>query len=181
MHDPDPIRFIQSITDQWISRDWEERADGIILGGDFNSRWLPGEHGGQRVLSTWADDRFLINGPRLVADRGHLEFYTFGRPPSASWIDHILHAGSADRLDILGAFNDIGPFVDDISDHKPIMSVYKTSLPANGRIICMPKPPPRPEIPRGDKKQINAFKHAIRDALQQVPNTASTPAEERKC
>ena len=56
-------------------------------------------------------------------------------------------------IDILGAFNDIGPFVDDISDHKPLMAVYRTSLPANSQVKSMPT-------------------HTIRDVLLQVPHTS---------
>ena len=74
MHDPDPIRFIEELLDQWISRDWEDSAKGIIIGGDFSSRWNTGDHGGQRVLSAWADSRFLINRPKLITDRGDYDF-----------------------------------------------------------------------------------------------------------
>ena len=84
LQDPDPLLFIQSLIDQWMAGDWEDRADGLVLAGDFNSRWLPGDHGGQRSLSTWADERFVINGPRLIANRGQIEFHTFGRMPTPS-------------------------------------------------------------------------------------------------
>ena len=33
MHNPDPLLYIQSLIDQWMAGDWEDRADGIVLAG----------------------------------------------------------------------------------------------------------------------------------------------------
>jgi hypothetical protein len=41
----------------------------------------------------------------------------------------------------------------------------------------MPKAPPRPELPRGDRHQIAIFKTELRDALRRVTTVAVTPAE----
>ncbi len=180
MHDIDPIAYIHSLIDQWMSHDWEDKCTGVIIGGDFNSTWSKGEPGGQRILSTWAESRFLINGPRLIQDKCRLPFFTNGKLNSnnKTWIDHILHAGSAGSIDILGAFNDQGPFFEDLSDnHRSLIAVYRTFLPAGKRVVQMPKAPPRPELPRSDRHQIATFKTELRDALRRVTQTVSTPHE----
>ena len=85
MHETDPIVYIQSLIDQWISRDWEESCEGVILGGDFNSTWSRGEPGGQRNLSSWAETRFLINGPRLIQERLHIPFLLLWKVTRRRW------------------------------------------------------------------------------------------------
>ena len=180
MHNPDPIEYIQSLIEQWMSHDWEDKGDGVIIGGDFNSVWSSGESGGQRILSTWAEPRFLINGPRQITDRGGYHFHTFAKNAwaSGSWIDHILHAGPPELIDIVGAFNDQGPFTEQLTDHhRPLIAVYRTSPPASNKVVEMPKIPPRPEIPRGDIHQINHFKMALRDALGRITVTPTSPIE----
>ena len=180
MHDSDPITYIHSLIDQWMSRDWEDQCIGVIIGGDFNSTWSKGEPGGQRILSSWAESRFLINGPRLIQDKCRLPFFTYGKLNSRcnTWIDHILHAGSIGSIDILGAFNDQGPFFEDLSDnHRSLIAVYRTPLPAGKRVVRMPKAPPRPELPRSDRHQIATFKTELRDALRRVTQSVSTPDE----
>ena len=57
------------------------------------------------------------------------------------------------------------------------MAAYRTSPPSEARVIAMPKVPPRPEIPRGDRHQVTEFKTAIRDAMRQVTEVAVTSAE----
>ena len=52
MHDTDPIRHIQSLYDQWASRDWGDGCKGLILGGDFNSTWGRGERGGRGTVDS---------------------------------------------------------------------------------------------------------------------------------
>jgi len=163
-----------------MSHDWEASCEGVILGGDFNSTWSTGEPGGQRSLTSWAEPRFLINGPRQSQERCRVPFYTNGKlqGTGGTWIDHILHSGPVSSIDILGAFNDQGPFTEQLSDtHRPLIAVYRTALPAGSRVIQMPKVQPRPEIPRGDHHQVAIFKTELRSALNKVTAVATTPEE----
>jgi len=97
-------------------------------------------------------------------------FVTYGRRDweDGSWIDHILHAGDPEHIDILGAFNDLGSLLDDVSDHKPIRAIYRTSKPMFATVPAVPKPRRRPELPRSDKQQIARFKDRISTMLSQV-------------
>ena len=162
-----------------MSTDWQHGCEGSVYGGDYNSRWSAGEAGGQRAIESWANENYLINGPKLIAERGNMTFYTYGRTEWAggSWIDHLLHAGDPAIFDILGAFNDVGSLLDGISDHKPLIGVYKTSPPMVSEVTAMPKPRKRPELPRGDKRQIADFQHRISDVLSQVPDTVTNRDE----
>ena len=176
---PDPISHIQNLMVHWMTSAWEDGCTGFIATGDLNSRWLPTDHGGQRSIVDWANDNYLINGPRLIADRANMKFITFGRRDweDGSWIDHILHAGDPDNIDILGAFNDLGSLLDDVSDHKPIRAVYRTHRPMFAAVASVPKPRKRPELPRGDKSQIARFKDRLSGMLSQVAPTVDSISE----
>ena len=173
--DPDPIQYVQSLILQWIQSAWTAGCEGIILGGDLNSRWA-GTHGGQRSISQWASSNYLINGPLQIAERCGATFVTCGHIDHGcgTWIDHLLHAGDLSRIDIVGAFNDTGPLLDGYSDHRPLIASYHTSCHATPAITTMPKPRKRPELPRGDKRQIAVFKNEMNAALSQIPFTCAT-------
>jgi hypothetical protein len=178
---PDPISHIQNLLLHWMASDMKDGCYGFVAAGDLNSRWLPSDHGGQRSIADWANDNYLINGPRLIADRTNMMFVTYGRRDweDGSWIDHILHAGDPEHIDILGAFNDLGSLLDDVSDHKPIRAIYRTSKPMFATVPAVPKPRRRPELPRSDKHQIARFKDRISTMLSQVaPIVDSRPQAE---
>jgi hypothetical protein len=166
----DPIQYIQQLMIQWMAHAWQDGCCGQIAGGDYNSRWLPSDNGGQRALSDWAGNNCLFNGPRIIADRGNMSFLTYGRNDwqDGTWIDHLLHAGDPEHFDILGAFNDLGNLLDGVSDHKPLLAAYKTPSPAASKVQTVPKPRPRPEIPRSDTQQISYFKSELSKMLSQV-------------
>jgi hypothetical protein len=149
---------------------WQEGCCGQIAGGDYNSRWLPSDRGGQRSLFHWANNNYFINGPRIIADRGNMSFITFARNDwmDGTWIDHLLHAGDPEIFDILGTFNDLGTLLDGVSDHKPLLTVYKTPPPMSSTVITVPKPRPRPELPRSDTRLIAEFKSSMSKMLSQV-------------
>ena len=178
-HNPNPIQYAQNLMLQWMAHSWQDGCCGQIAGGDYNSRWLPGERGGQRSLFEWANENYFINGPRLIADRGGMSFVTFKRSDwnEGTCIDHILHAGEPECFDILGAFNDLGTFLDGISDHKPLIAVYKTPLPRSNMVTTMPKARPRPELPRSDKAQIAVFKSELSKMLSQVSPVVDSIAQ----
>ena len=99
-----------------------------------------------------------------------MNFITFKRNDwnEGTWIDHLLHAGDPACFDILGTFNDLGTLLDGISDHKPLIAVYKSPLPRSDTVKTMPKARPRPELPRSDKAQIAVFKSEMSQMLSQV-------------
>jgi hypothetical protein len=105
-----------------------------------------------------------------------MSFITFGRDEwkEGTWIDHLLHAGDAEFFEILGAFNDLGSLLDGLSDHKPLMAAYRTSPPLSTAATIMPKPRPRPELPRSDTRQIAEFQAGLSAMLSQVAPIAST-------
>ena len=164
---------------QWMNQDTAEGCEGHISCGDYNSKWSSSDIGGQRTLLQWASNNYLINGPRLIAERGNLTFITYGRAHRAggTWIDHILHVGNPDIIDILGAFNDQGLFYDDISDHKPLIAIFRTSSPRGAKLTPVPKAAKRPELPRSDKRQIALFKFKLNEILQQIPYTTSSTTD----
>ena len=178
-HKPDPIEYLKHLMIKWMDNDTAEGCEGHIHCGDYNSKWSPSDIGGQRTLSQWASNNYLINGPRLITDRGNLSFVTYGRAHrhGGTWIDHILHAGNPDIIDILGAFNDQGLFYDDISDHKPLIAIFRTSSPRGSQIPAVPKAAKRPELPRSDKRQITMFKHKLHDVIHQIPYTTTSVEE----
>ncbi len=96
--DPDPIKYVQNLMLQWMANAWQDKCCGPMAGGDYNSRWLPSDRGGQRSLFHWANENYLINGPRIIADRGNMSFITFGRNDwtDGTWIDHF-SKGSCSR------------------------------------------------------------------------------------
>ena len=173
---PDPIQYVQHLLLQWMANAWQDGCCGQIAGGDFNSRWLPSDRGGQRALFDWANANYLINGPRHITDRGGMSFITYGRNDwsDGTWIDHLLHAGDPETFDIVGAFNDLGSLLDGVSDHKPLLAVYKTPPPFSSTVKTMPKPRPRPELPRSDKRQIASFKSELTKMLSQVSPTVNS-------
>ena len=95
------IDYTQRLSIQWITKAFRDQAQGVIYGGDMNATWTADEPGGCYVLSNWANEHDLINGPRQIADHRNERFHTHH---SGSWIDHILHAGPLGQIDILAAF-----------------------------------------------------------------------------
>ena len=185
-HDPSPITYLQNLALTWIAKDRADGCQAFILGGDFNSTWIALDRGGQRTIKKWCEDNYLINGPRLIHDRFapttstdsgvDLHFITWGRSEWGwgTWIDQLLHAGDTTHISIHGAFNALGSDLDDVSDHKPLWAAYITAPPAEARVIPLPKPAKRPEIPRHDQRQIALFKTRISEVVSQLPTTAST-------
>ena len=188
-YNPDPILYLQDLTLTWMSHDRLEGCNAIILGGDLNSRWAARDKGGQRVIHKWCEDNYLINGPRLIHDKfapppdPHsvitLQFITMGHTEwsKGTWIDHLLHAGDPTHIAVHGAFNALGADLDDVSDHKPLWASYITAPPADARVVTLPRPPKRPELPRHDQRQIAEYKSRISEVLQQLPRSVDTPEE----
>ena len=188
-HNPDPITYLQDLTLNWIAKDRADGCQAFILGGDLNSTWIAKDKGGQRTINKWCEDNYLINGPRLIHDRFaptptddsgiDLLFITWGRSEwgRGTWIDHLLHAGDTDHISIHGAFNALGADLDDVSDHKPLWAAYITAPPAESRIISLPKPAKRPELPRNDQRQIAMFKTRMSEVMSQIPSTVDTTGE----
>jgi len=164
VHNPDPILYLQNLALTWIAKDRSEGCQAFILGGDLNSTWIASDKGGQRRINKWCEDNYLINGPRLIHDRFaptpdpnsgvSLQFITWGRSEWGwgTWIDHLLHAGDKEHISIHGAFNAL-------------------------RIISLPRPAKRPEIPRNDQRQIALFKTRISEVMSQLPLTVDTQRE----
>ena len=181
IHD-DPVVYLQRVTLEWISRSRQAGCQGTIVGGDLNSTWLNSDPGGDRVIRNWCENNYLINGPRQIHDMYgppiepnsgvHHHFVTRGNSnwSKYSWIDHILHTGRQENIDIVGACNGFGADLADLSDHKPIWCIYRTALPAAPRAIKMPATAPIPELPRQDPLLIAWFKEQMTDILYQIPN-----------
>ena len=188
-HNPNPIVYLQELILQWISLSRQQGCQGCVVGGDLNSTWLASEPGGQRTIQKWCDENCLINGPRQIHDelgppinpsQGiHHHFITWGRTEwtYGTWIDHILHTGDREHIDIVGACNSFGAEIDDVSDHKPIWGLYRTAKPAAATVIPLPKSAPRPELSRSDPRQIAVFKSRLADVLYQIPHSHETLAE----
>ena len=62
-----PIDYIKRLIITLANTAMASGSHAIIIGGDLNATWEATESGGQRVLSTWAHDNALSNGPRMLA------------------------------------------------------------------------------------------------------------------
>ena len=165
-----PIRYLQDLALTWTNTALRTGSRGVILTGDLNSRWLSAEHGGQRAIESWCEDSFLINGPRLISDLLQIPFFTRGHElDDGTWIDHILHSGDTEHLDILGAFNSRGSEWEGVTDHRPLWAHYSTHQPSTEMPIRPQKLKARIELPLGDKRQLQDFHNRLNSVVSQIP------------
>ena len=165
-----PIQYLQDLALKWTNTALRTGSKGVILTGDLNSRWRSQERGGQRSIENWCDDSFLINGPRLISDLLKIPFFTRGHElDDGTWIDHILHSGDTDHIDILGAFNSRGTEWEGVTDHRPLWAHYSTHQPSTEMPIRPQKLKARVELPLGDKRQIQDFSNRLKTVVSQIP------------
>ena len=165
-----PIQYLQDLALGWVNTALRTGSKGVILAGDLNSTWLAKERGGQRAIEHWCDDSFLINGPRLISDLLKIPFFTRGHElEDGSWIDHILHTGDTEYIDILGAFNSRGTEWEGVTDHRPLWAHFSTHQPSTEMPIRPQKLKGKVELPLGDKRQIQDFSKRLTTVVSQIP------------
>ena len=169
-----PIDYTQRLSIQWITKAFRDGAQGVIYGGDMNATWTADEPGGCYVLSKWADEHNLINGPRQIADHRNERFHTH---QSGSWIDHILHAGPLGQIDILAAYVATGVEWHGLTDHRPIFASYRVSPPSTAPPVLPTEPPKRTELDRKDPRALADFDEAMRALTNKYPPTFSSSDE----
>ena len=141
MHKVNPITYLQELALKWAHTAAQTGSNAVILGGDLNSRWLPAERGGQRSIEEWCDTNFLINGPRQIADALKTTFITRGHETeNGTWIDHILHLGHSDNIQVLGALNSQNSEWQGVTDHRPLWVHYATAQPSTCLLYTSPSP-----------------------------------------
>ena len=165
-----PIQYLQDLALGWVNTALRTGSQGVILAGDLNSTWLANERGGQRAIENWCDDSFLINGPRLISDLLKIPFFTRGHElDDGTWIDHILHSGDTEHIDILGAFNSRGAEWEGVTDHRPLWAHYSTHQPSTEMPIRPQKLKAKVELPLGDRRQIQDFTKRLTTVVSQIP------------
>ena len=177
-HVDDPIQYLQRLAIKWAHTALRSGGDAVILAGDLNSTWKANERGGQRAIENWCDANYLINGPRLISDCLNIPFITRGHEvDEGSWIDHILHIGDPNSIDILGAFNSRDSGWEGVTDHRPLWAHYATHKPITEHPVRPPPLKPRVELPRGDHRQITDFRHKLSTVVKQIPYTGEESRE----
>ena len=98
-------------------------------------------------------------------------FITCGRTDwsRGSWIDHILHSGEPDYINVLGAYNALGAELDDISDHKPLWGFFQVAPAAGLTIVRMARPRPRPDLKVSDRRILHEYRATLSEVLYQLP------------
>ena len=176
LHHRSPVAYLQQLAVTWINTALRTDCDAVLLLGDFNSRWLSQENGGNRAIRDWCQDNFLVNGPRQVSDTLRA---TTDSPPifttrgheldEGTWIDHILHCGHIEDIEVLGAFCSQGIEWEGVTDHRPLWAVYKTALPSTPMPVRPQALQSRVELPLTDRGQVEQFQTRIRRIVAQIP------------
>ena len=169
-----PISYVQDLSAKWISSAFKDLGHAAIYGGDLNATWASNEPGGCYTLHKWAEDTQLINGPLQIAQHRGERFLTH---QSGSWIDHILHAGPLGHIDILDSYYANGPEWAGISDHRPIVGIYRVSPPSTRPPVLAIPPQPRNELDRNDPRALDAFDLAMRSYIESHPYNTDTVEE----
>ena len=165
-----PVTYVQDLALAWTQTALKNGAHAVILTGDLNSTVSSSEGGGQRQLQRWTTEHSFLNGPSGVSQQLGIPFYTHGiETQNPTWIDHILHFGSADNIDIMGAYNSQGAEWEGVSDHKPIWAHYNMAGPVTDHPVKPQKVAKRPEIPLHDPRQVDAFQRQLHDIFQRIP------------
>jgi hypothetical protein len=165
-----PITYLKDLALTWTNTALRTGSIGVILAGDLNSSWLNTDRGGQRAIESWCDDSFLINGPRLLSDLLGIPFVTRGHElDDGTWIDHILHSGDPEHLDVIGAFNSRGSEWEGVTDHRPLWAHYTTHAPSTELPVRPQRLRPRVELPLGDKRQLTDFNARLSAVVSQLP------------
>ena len=166
----DPVTYLQQLSIEWANTAIRTGSTAILMAGDLNSTWTPNERGGQRAISPWCDDNSLINGARLISDHIQQPFITRGHElDTGSWIDHILHIGDLDHIDIIGAFNSIDSIWEGVTDHRPIWAHYSTHPPSTDLAIRPQPTKPRVELPLHDPRQVADFRRRLQEVVSRIP------------
>jgi hypothetical protein len=119
--DDDPVAYLQHLSLQWANTALRTGSHAIILAGDLNSTWTTNESGGQRAIASWCEENSFISGAKLISDHIQQRFITRGHElDTGTWIDHILHIGDLEHIDIIGAFNSIDSIWEGVTDHRPL-------------------------------------------------------------
>ena len=183
-HRETPIDYLQRLALTWFNTAMKGGAHACILAGDLNSTWTPDEPGGQRSISKWATDNSLCNGPLLIAN--HLDTRHITRPSSkdglkpSTWIDHILHIGEIHHIDPIASYTSTGAEWMDVSDHRPLWTVYTTGKPTTPLPQSALKAKPRVDLDASDKRVTEDFTEAMRKyALHRPPDLTSPESAAR--
>ena len=163
------------MTHAWTQTAASNGAQAIILAGDFNSTVSSTERGGQRQLNRWTSDHSYVNGPYTISQALNISFATHGiETQNHSWIDHILHFGASDNVDIMATYSSIGAEWEGVSDHRPIWAHYRTAGPVNDSPVRPQPLKKRPELPLHDACQVAAFHRHLTDIFTRIPYDGDT-------
>ena len=170
-----PTDYLKRLACKWAHAAVLRGAHAVILAGDLNSTWLASDAGGQRSIAPWATDAGFINGPRLLADhRGDFHITHPGRADGSTrdtWIDHILHMGDVHLIDPIASYSSTGADWTDISDHRPMWTIYATGRPSTPIPKAATIPTPRPELDLSDRRIIEDYACAMHKyALRRTPD-----------
>ena len=171
-----PVDYLKRLICTWTNTAVIAGARAVILGGDLNATWLATEAGGQRVLEQWATDAGFANGPRMLAThRGDTHVTRPGKEGTAgTWIDHLLHAGDAHHIDPIASFTCTGAEWTDVSDHRPLWTMYQTGSPITPIPTSARKVKNRPELELADKRVVDDYADAMTKYIMRRPPDLTT-------
>ena len=131
MIDRSPTDLMQRTAGIWTQTAIKNGAHATILCGDLNATWTGAEGGGQSILNHWADGLSFSNGIRTIAQQRNEHMYTRGEEGQpTTWIDHVLHKGNAENINIVEGFTSQAAVWEGITDHRPIWGGYIVNSPA---------------------------------------------------
>ena len=167
-----PIDYVRRLSISLINSAFKTGSNAAIYGGDLNATWLASEPGGCYTLSPWALENQFINGPLQIATHRRERFHTH---QSGSWIDHVLHVGPLGHIDILGAMVGTGVEWTNISDHRPLVAVYRVSPPSTKKPVLASPPQTRIELNRSDPRALARYDVAMRKLIDRHPLDLTSP------
>ena len=88
---------------------------------------------------------------------------------TGTWIDHILHIGDLEHIDIIGAFNSIDSTWEGVTDHRPLWAHYSTHPPSTEMPVRPQPTKPRVDLPLGDPRQVADFRRRLQEAVSHIP------------
>ena len=103
--DRNPLALMQRLAGVWTQTAIKNGSKGTVLCGDLNATWTGDEPGGQTVLERWATDLSFVNGIRGISQRIGTFMHTRGdEGQPKTWIDHILHKGGEEHIQLAAGY-----------------------------------------------------------------------------
>ena len=180
MIDRSPTDLLQRVAGVWTQTAIKNGARATILCGDLNATWTGAEGGGQAILTHWADGMSFSNGIRTIAQQRNEYMYTRGEEGQpTTWIDHVLHKGNADNIQIVDGYTSQAAIWEGITDHRPIWGGYVVNMPAQPTPRKPEMTKVRWELRLTDRAKCDEYTEAMEDFENEIePPQADTSIDD---